>query len=115
MRAATPPKDWKDFLDRQFLLISSKHWTGKTTAQFGAALAVIALVFVGVVLTLGWVCGPTSAVITGAAGLAAGGGAGVGAVWKIARRHQQLPPSSSASHTESGQEDESDTDTPRAA
>jgi hypothetical protein len=113
MRAATPPKNWMDLLDRQLLLISSKHWTGKTAVYFGAALAVIALSVGGVAVTLSLVFGPVGAAVAGCAGLV--GGAGVGAVRKVARRHQQLPPSSSASHTESEQEDESDIDTPRAA
>ncbi|MEV6333483.1 hypothetical protein AB0M12_02090 [Nocardia vinacea] len=112
-RAATPPMNWMDLLDRQLLLISSKHWTAKTTANFGAALAIITLAFVGVVLTLGWVCGPTSAVITGATGLA--GAVGAGAVArKFARQHQQHLASGSPPPPQSEQV-EPDVGTPRAA
>lgn len=112
MRAATPPKNWMDLLDRQLLLISSKHWTGKTAVYFGAALAVIALSVGGVALTLSLVFGPVGAAFAGCAGLV--GWAGVGAVRKVARRNQQLPPSSSASLTTESEQDELDAYPPRA-
>ncbi|MFD3430704.1 hypothetical protein [Nocardia fluminea] len=70
VRAATPPVNVIDLLDRQFKLMSSGHWSWDHVGYFVVVAAVVAVVAIScVIASPGWTLAISGCLVTSAAGL----------------------------------------------
>ncbi|WP_146251442.1 hypothetical protein [Nocardia tenerifensis] len=109
MRAATPPANWLDLVDRLGLLICSDHWTRRAGWSVTGVLAALTIPLIALAAIGGLMFGAVAGGGVGVVGAGLAGSAALG--WLRRRRGQVLAPAPQPP----GEHEDPGSEAPRAA